>query len=485
MVPLEGIKVLGVPVGSAQWASARCEDVVRELEESLPLLADIPDMQTQLLLLGFCAHPRFIHMLRGVCPAVLQEAALRHDTAIQASLQGIAGAVLPLPDIVVSLSQLPRRWGGGGLTSAQRLSPAGYLGSWALVWAQMSLLFPHLAELLPHLGAPEGTAVGDLPTARQLQQCADTLARNRVDAGAVDESLLPKGASPTVSLAFAGFVSSRERLQKEFSTIAHAADFARLYADAPTNAAKARILSVSSQGAQAHWQAIPAFYQFVVPHDAGVAALSLQLGLPQPSLRGVRTCICGANIDPLGYHYLTCDHRGFTISRHHGLRDTVCEMLKTVYDPASVHKEPIHHHSYSPLHKPDVVVRNFDGRGNFLVVDTSVAFPCAPTYVDNAARTRLYAAKLHEAAKIGAYGNMGSNELVPFAVETFGALGPAARALLSRCSRIRRNRLGPEAAESTWSARSFTSYWSQRLAVCLQVDLGRGICARAADDYVP
>ena len=103
-----------------------------------------------------------------------------------------------------------------------------------------------------------------------------------------------------------------------------------------------------------------------------------------------------------------------------------------------------------------------------------------------AARSRLHVAKKHESLKRTQYGDVGTNMLVPFAVETFGALGPAARGLLNECARLRQRRLAAEEmAEASWSSRSFMSYWSQRIAVALQVDIGRGIYNRAAADFAP
>ena len=242
---------------------------------------------------------------------------------------------------------------------------------------------------------------------------------------------------------------------------------------------------MSAKGAQAHWAAIPAFYHFILPTGEATVSLNLQLGLPLPSLLGVRTCHCGATIDNLGYHYLICNRRGWTLRQHDSLKDEVEAMLKSVYPSGSVQKEPTQYRDYSPNHRPDVVVRNWDGRGNYLAVDVSVTFPCASTYVARASRERLYAANKREADKARVYGDMGPHRLVTFAVESFGALGPGARGLVEQCARVRHNRLVQEAATASWSTRSFRSYWLQRFAVCLQRMIGRGVESRAVADWVP
>ena len=93
-----------------------------------------------------------------------------------------------------------------------------------------------------------------------------------------------------------------------------------------------------------------------------------------------------------------------------------------------------------------------------------------------------------EAAKLARYpavADAGLEAVVPFAVETFGAFGPAAEKLLAHCARMRHNRLGPEVGTASFTTRSFKTYWRQRLALGLQRTIGRGMEARALEDFVP
>ncbi|KAK3236654.1 hypothetical protein CYMTET_53215, partial [Cymbomonas tetramitiformis] len=142
VTPLDGVKVLGIPVGSDRWVADKCVEMAFAAGAVLPKLARLDDPQVQLLLLRFCAHPRFMHLVRGVPPHLLVRGALAHDNGIQECLQEVAGSPYPLGEEAVALSQLPTRWGGLGLSSAQRLAPAGWLGSWAQVWGRMVVLFP-------------------------------------------------------------------------------------------------------------------------------------------------------------------------------------------------------------------------------------------------------------------------------------------------------------------------------------------------------
>eukprot|EP00854_Cymbomonas_tetramitiformis_P034062 gene34062-biopygen8648 len=115
--PLEGIKVLGVPIGSDAWVADTCVEIAIKAWTILPKLARLNDPQVQLLLLRYCAHPRFMHLVRGVQPHLLMRGGLEHDAGIR--LQEVAGSPYPLGEEAVALSQLPTRWGGLGLTSAQ------------------------------------------------------------------------------------------------------------------------------------------------------------------------------------------------------------------------------------------------------------------------------------------------------------------------------------------------------------------------------
>lgn len=285
-----------------------------------------------------------------------------------------------------------------------------------------------------------------------------------------------------MSLDWADFAQSRVKLQKEFSTLSHAADFTRLYR-ALSARGQARLLSLSRPKAVNFTRAIPMTFPFTLCSGSMTAASCLQLGLPQPALRGSRRCACGAANDPLGYHYATCKTGGWVVRAHNAVRDALFSMLRTVYDPGSVIKEHAHHHEYSPLKRPDITVRNYDGRGNNLVVDVAITFPCAPSLYRRASTRPLYAAMQMEDSKRREYGDMGAHRLVPFVLETFGAWGPAAEQLFGECSEARRNLLGQEADLATWATRSFGSFWRQRLSVSFLATFGRGIQARGARDW--
>ena len=159
-------------------------------------------------------------------------------------------------------------------------------------------------------------------------------------------------------------------------------------------------------------------------------------------------------------------------------------MLRTVFEPNSVILEHARHqHAYSPNKRPDTTVRNYDGRGNNLVVDVVITFPCAESHVRLASKRPYWAAMQMENDKRRQYEDLGTHKLVPFVLETFGTWEPAAGALIRECAEARRNLLGQEAEHATWATRSFSSFWRQRLAVTFLSTFGRGVQTRGARDW--
>ncbi|KAK3275874.1 hypothetical protein CYMTET_16023 [Cymbomonas tetramitiformis] len=490
VTPLDGVKVLGIPVGSDRWVADKCVEMAFAAGAVLPKLARLDDPQVQLLLLRFCAHPRFMHLVRGVPPHLLVRGALAHDNGIQECLQEVAGSPYPLGEEAVALSQLPTRWGGLGLSSAQRLAPAGWLGSWAQVWGRMVVLFPAVRDMLPHLGAPEDSEVGEHPLAAGMVAAMGDVrgARARVvealGAGhPVPESLKVPEEAPV----WGGFGSSQPTRQKELTNYQHGSDWLRLFEGANTSV-RARLLSLSRDGATAHLNALPHDGGFRMRPTAAVIALCLQLGASIPLVRevsavGTGSCACGEVVDDFGYHYLACNRRGMFTYRHDAVQDVLYEMLRKVFDPASVKRTHVYHRSYSPHWRPDITVLNFDGRGRHLVIDVAIGFPCAQTHVDGAARVPLHTAAALERQKAYTYGDISPHRLVAFAMEAFGGLGEQAKQLLRDCARRRQDRLGPEMASATWSTPTFESYWGQRIMVALHSAQAFGLHGRALEDY--
>ncbi|KAK3271532.1 hypothetical protein CYMTET_20126 [Cymbomonas tetramitiformis] len=258
-----------------------------------------------------------IHILGDPAqPHMLLWGALEHDSGIQRCLQEVA----------VALSQLPTRWGGLGLTSAQRL------GSWA------------------HAG----------------------------------------GGHPLV----AGLVSAMEDVQ----------------------GARTRVLAAVAA-------------EHVVPEG-----LKILKEAPR----------CDGAVYQFGYHFLVCNRTGMFTYRHDAVQDVLVEMLRKVFDLASVKKTHGYHRSYLRNWRPDITVLNYDGRGRHLIIDVVIGFPCADTYMGRASQVPLFTGAEGERQKVRLYDDVSPHRLVPFVVETFGGLGVQAKKFLEECAGARQDRHGPE-----------------------------------------
>ncbi|KAK3271241.1 hypothetical protein CYMTET_20400 [Cymbomonas tetramitiformis] len=228
---LDDIHILGEP-----------ERVREAYDTAVPLLADIG--------LELNVRKNAVFSPSGACEA-FQDVVDAGGVPMLGALVPLegGGGPYPLGEEAVALSQLPTRWGGLGLTSAQRLAPAGWLGSWAHVWKRVVVMFLAVRGLLPHLGAPVGTDAGGHPLV-------------------------------------GGSVSAMEDVL----------------------GARERVLAARAEG----------------------HALPEALKVPEEAPR------CGGVVDEFGFHYLACNRMGMSTYRHDAVPDVLVEMLRNVFDPASV-----------------------------------------------------------------------------------------------------------------------------------------------------
>ena len=126
---------------------------------------------------------------------------------------------------------------------------------------------------------------------------------------------------------------------------------------------------------------------------------------------------------------------------------------------------------------------DFYGRGRHLILDVSVARHLSRSYVGRAARVPLHAATERERLKLHAYRRVSEvHRVIPFILESSGALGSMATSFMAHCAQLRRDGLLQERAHASWSTRSFSPFWRQRISVVQHSTSGSGICVRAAED---
>ena len=146
-----GVKVLGTPVGTQEYANATGDKLLAKERALWDLLPQLPDLQSAWLLLLQCAGPRFNYRARAVPPTENTAYATGHDKGMWTTLC----ALLERLDLVEGgaakqkmLATLPMRSGGLGLRSAVRTGPAAYWASWADTLPMIAARCPAAASQL-------------------------------------------------------------------------------------------------------------------------------------------------------------------------------------------------------------------------------------------------------------------------------------------------------------------------------------------------
>ena len=121
----EGIKILGTPVGSAEFVQRLCEErIAKEF-----------------------ASPRCHHFLRTLPPSESAWYARHHDAGMMEAMEEILGG-LPGDEVqkgrAKEIATMPMRLGGLGLRSAARMAPAAFWASWADALPMISKRLPEV-----------------------------------------------------------------------------------------------------------------------------------------------------------------------------------------------------------------------------------------------------------------------------------------------------------------------------------------------------
>ncbi|KAK3239200.1 hypothetical protein CYMTET_50851 [Cymbomonas tetramitiformis] len=177
-------------------------------------------------------------------------------------------------------------------------------------------------------------------------------------------------------------------------------------------------------------------------------ALRHILHAEQPLLGQVEECPdCGGERDPTGTHLLGC--RGGAGAGggnwysfiHHKLQRVLFEVAKSAYPLASaLHDDFAGHLTYSPNHCPDVTVLDAEGPGQHVLFDVATARPMSDAHLGAAMMAPGAAAKKVEESKVATYGDVRPHHFIPFGVEVYGGLGPAAYGFLQKMQRCFRER---------------------------------------------
>ncbi|KAK3241179.1 hypothetical protein CYMTET_49033 [Cymbomonas tetramitiformis] len=435
---LDFIDVLGVPVGMAEAVSVEMLKKVGELCGILPLLNKLGHAQAQGLLLRFCAHPRLGFWLRGVLPEMMREAAEEHDRRMQGALRDL----LPGGGLAWHSCEFATLPHGMGLIKAARVSSAAWLGGFAQVWEDMRELFPTVTA-----GTEDLVAESDLPYVNSLQAAMQKVSEAMEmmgEARGANEHLPPQVPKADDVKKLSDYSRSQKRAQRVYAAVPHSADWLWLAGHVGSSRLPWLFsMTFNNIGCPA-LELSSAEYRVALRHI---------LHAEQPLLGQVEECPdCGGERDPTGTHLLAC--RGGVGAGggnwysfiHHKLQRVLFEVAKSAYPLASaLHDDFAGYLTYSRNHCPDVTVLDAEGPGQHVLFDVATARPMSDAHLGAAMMAPGAAAKKVEESKVATYGDVRPHHFIPFGVEVYGGLGPAAYGFLRKTQRRFRERRYMEA----------------------------------------
>ncbi|KAK3236266.1 hypothetical protein CYMTET_53585, partial [Cymbomonas tetramitiformis] len=168
------------------------------------------------------------------------------------------------------------------------------------------------------------------------------------------------------------------------------------------------------------------------------------------------------------------------------------EVAKSAYPLASaLHDDFAGYLTNSRNHCPDVTVLDAEGPGQHVLFDVATARPMSDAHLGAAMMAPGAAAKKVEESKVATYGDVRPHHFIPFGVEVYGGLGPAAYGFLQKTQRRFRERRYMEANaeggeqvdgngdededEDEEAARGGAVGWKEKWVRLLSFALARGV----------
>ena len=319
---LQGIKVLGTPLGQDEFIEAHLARTSQSHETLLDRIPMLSDVQSAWALLLHCANARATYLLRVVRPEMVQRFADGHDRGLWRCLSTILGVHPEQCDLAAKeVATLPLTWRGLGLRSAVRTSVSAYWASWADSLAMIHQRHPEVADRI--VVALDG--VNHTPALSAARSAGGQLmgvegfnppSWRALSLGARPAMREPDDFEPgTAGHGWQHEASSRvEREHRERWIMPRLAD-----------SEKAMLRSQSGPGAGLALSATPSNYSCrIAPHLFRVLLLRLRLPLPLVS----RTCRCGRPTDVLGHHRAACARAGVLGRRGFALESAAARVCR-------------------------------------------------------------------------------------------------------------------------------------------------------------
>ena len=405
----------------ASLSSEGVEEALRakeaQLREVIPRLTKPGSHEAFYLLKSCFAIPRLQYLLRctpAFASSTLEDLAVTVKDALSSILN------IQLGDEAWSQASLPIRWGGLGVRNVAPLAVSAFLSSL------------HASENLARVILPP--SIFTMPDPQSQVATAVWLQRGGVS--------LPQGDDTVKQRAWDEAICS--------------ATYDQLLTRADQSS-RARLLAVASPNAGAWLHALPCRNLGLCLSDRELRiAIGLRLGAP---LVRRHTCVCGAVVDALGLHGLSCRRSAGRQRRHAQANDVLIRAIRAADVQAELEPRLLFRDDGK---RPDGATLDPWSRGLPLVWDFTCPDTLAPSHVAQSSNTAGSAASKAEQNKRSKYAQLVSANNVlfaPVAIESLGTWGTSATDL---CRDI-----GARLSALTGDPRSH-SFLVQRLGLAVQ-----------------
>ena len=415
----EQATLLGSAVGNVESVSRTIQEKTEMLGVMGNRLQYLHAHDAILLLRHALAIPKLLYTLR-TSPCFASPELVAYDNMLRAITSSVTNTHFGEQDSSWTQASLPVKHGGLGIRSAVQLAPSAFLASAA---ASSNLV----CQILPDRLA------GTLDTARE-----EALAAWR------------QGSDVTPPSEPASHHQRNWDLPKVLETSAS------LLEAAPDIQSRARLLAAANKESGAWLNTLPVSSLGLRMDDDTVrVAVGLRLGIPL--CRPHQCCLCGAEVDNLATHGLSCRRSEGRHPRHAALNEIIHRSLSSAHIPSRLEPSGVYR---TDGKRPDGISMVPWRHGRVLVWDATCPDTFAPSHVSSAATSSGAVAKQAEQAKKAKYAHLDANHyFVPLVVETSGVLGPEALLFLRD--------LGHRLKEATGEPRSH-QFLLQRLSVAVQ-----------------
>jgi Reverse transcriptase (RNA-dependent DNA polymerase) len=492
--PRKCIQLLGTPVGSPVLEAQMATNMIDP--KPFELLAAMPSKQCALLLLRTGLNQAHAHLTRTMSPATVEQACMKSDALTRSCLATLLDInPASLQECTYQESTLSLRHGGLGLTSLAETRQAAYLasvGAAAHTWSKhLHSSHPLLQSWCSSLDQALAQQTTGVPQSQWAAGLANCVQHITTAFGSSPAPALPNHGN--AALTFKKWPKFQQRITSALSKVKQA-KFIETHL--PLEWQRAQFLSKTGPCASAFLTAVPSDPGLTLANEDFCVSIHHWLRLPVLQHFEVNenlACCCarlsgtpGSVIQPLSeLHLLNCQADGLLTLRHASMTAVLAQMSEAAALKPTL--EPMAGDTHTCRFRYDIALDRADRWGRDVKIDVSVRNPLAKKLLTQSSKHRLYAAEAgadqkrkHYAAFTQANTHI---KFIPFVIETFGAMHPDARHLISMLA-ARVSNLPPDSA--TYAAPTFAAYWTQRLSVCLQREnakLSRLVVERSVAQY--